>query len=175
MQSCRASMGSVWVPVDILYLQRATRCSRRRLWALAFFSFRETDLPQSPGWQHWTPPCFQVSWLIKVKLFVAHLLAPEGNEPGWGEAICIHTHQSQQRGFHVCLKLLCSPKKPSARSMKRASCHASEHVGWITAVHSWQKEHLSVSPGGIPSLTPLSGTCNLPWPAAAWQMHLTGC
>lgn len=168
--------GECWVPVDVLYLQRPTQCSRRRLWALALFSFQETDLPESPGWQYWTQPCFGVSWVIKVKLFVTHLLAPERNEPGWGKAVCIHIHQSQQRGFHVCLKqLLCPLKKPSARSIRWAPCHASELCDESLLSTPGRKSTWVHLLGEFLPRSPYLAPAVPPWPAAAWQMHVTGC
>lgn len=126
--------------------------------------FRETDLPESPGWQYWTQTCFGVSWEIKVKLFVADLLAPKINEPVSKNSLNPYMLKSTE-GLSCLPYLPCPLAKALSKVNWGSSLLCLRAVGWITAVHFWQKECLSASCGRIPSLKPLTGTCS---PSMTW-------
>lgn len=116
-----------------IYLQRATQCSRRRPWAVALFSFQDTDLPkflvasteQSPFLSN------------QSEAFCSWLTCCWKKRAGVMQA-CLHPYTSKSIEGLSCLpqKAPVPSIKPSARSVRGAPCEASE---------LWDESWLSMS------------------------------
>lgn len=104
-------------------------------------------------------------------------LTPKGNEPGWGNAVWIHVHQSQQgRAFMFASKNFCRPAKtPQQGQLEEVpvtlqSCGMNHCYPSLAKRALWMHllgEFLPRSPYLAPAVPP--------WPAAAWQICVTGC
>lgn len=160
-----------------IYLQRATQCSRRRPWAVALFSFQDTDLPkflvasteQSPFLSN------------QSEAFCSWLTCCWKKRAGVMQA-CLHPYTSKSIEGLSCLPQKASVPsiKPSARSVRGAPCEASElwDESWLSMSDrksesiSWRNSFLEVLASYLNACMTCCGQANAPGRLLPCQLSL---
>lgn len=113
-------------------------------------------------WSKW-------SFLLLTYLFLKEVSQHE-------ERLSTSIHIKVNRGaFMFALNKSCAPLKNPQQGQLEELPVTPQSCGMNHCSPFLAERCLSASPGGIPSLKPLLAPAIPPWPAAAWQMHLTGC